>query len=104
MLGIGDEISVFLQAFLSGGIVFFAYCCIRVFRRLIKHNLFFVSAEDIIFWIGTGIYLFAEMYDTSAGSIRWFFVIGALSGGLAAYGLTASACKIYEKFRKKKID
>ena len=32
MLGIGDEISIFLQALLAGNIVLLVYTCIRVFR------------------------------------------------------------------------
>ena len=31
----------FLQALLAGNIVLLVYTCIRVFRRLIKHDLFF---------------------------------------------------------------
>lgn len=52
MLGIGDEISIFLQALLAGNIVLLVYTCIRVFRRLIKHDLFFVSLEDFSFGCG----------------------------------------------------
>ena len=56
MLGIGDEISIFLQALLAGNIVLLVYTCIRVFRRLIKHDLFFVSLEDFFFWVWAGLY------------------------------------------------
>ena len=52
MLGIGDEISIFLQALLAGNIVLLVYTCIRVFRRLIKHDLFFVSLEDFLLGMG----------------------------------------------------
>ena len=58
ILGIGKELSVFLQAVLAGNLIYLVYALIRVMRRLWKHNLFFVSLEDLIFWIGTGIYLF----------------------------------------------
>lgn len=40
MLGIGDEMSIFLQAMLAGNIVILVYTCIRIFRRLIRHSLF----------------------------------------------------------------
>ena len=61
MLGIGDEISIFLQALLAGNIVLLVYTCIRVFRRLIKHDLFFVSLEDFFFWVWAGICLSRSM-------------------------------------------
>ena len=51
MLGIGDEISIFLQALLAGNIVLLVYTCIRVFRRLIIHDLFFVRR---FFLLGMG--------------------------------------------------
>lgn len=82
MLGIEEEISVFLQALLAGSTVLLVYYCIRVIRRLIRHNLFFVSVEDFFFWLGTGLYLFVEIYQTSDGNIRWFFVTGAAAGVL----------------------
>lgn len=103
MLGIEREISVFLQALLSGSIVFLIYCCIRIVRRLIKHNLFFVSMEDFFFWIGTGLYLFAEIYRTSDGSIRWFFVVGVAAGILIFYGMSRVAKKVYKKFLGKRL-
>lgn len=85
MLGIGDEISIFLQALLAGNIVLLVYTCIRVFRRLIKHDLFFVSLEDFFFWVWAGLYLFVKIYDTSDGSIRWFFTIGVVVGGVCSF-------------------
>lgn len=104
MLEIGEEIAVFLQAFLAGSMVFLVYCCIRIVRRLIKHNLFFVSVEDFLFWTGTGIYLFVEIYNTSDGSIRWFFVTGVMIGGMLTYGVTKLAGKLYQKIHEKMID
>ena len=52
MSGIGAELSVFLQAILTGNLVYLTYCVLRIIRRIIKHNLFWVSLEDILFWIG----------------------------------------------------
>ena len=53
MLGIGDEMSIFLQAMLAGNIVILVYTCIRIFRRLIRHSLFFISLEDFFFEFGS---------------------------------------------------
>ena len=80
MLEIGEEVSIVLQAFLSGNIVYLSYSAIRILRRMIRHSLFFVSLEDFLFWIGTGLYLFLEMFNTSDGSIRWYFVLGVVVG------------------------
>lgn len=111
MIGIEGELSIFLQAILCGCTVLLVYFSIRIMRRLIRHNLILISLEDFLFWIGTGLYLFVQMYHTSDGSIRWFFVVGVLTGGIGTYGTVRSVGKLcgriyanrYEK-EKKSID
>jgi hypothetical protein len=102
ILGIGKELSVFLQAVLAGNLIYLVYALIRVMRRLWKHNLFFVSLEDLIFWIGTGIYLFVRIYQTSDGIIRWYFVIGVLLGGIVTHFIIFQISKKYIAKRRKK--
>ncbi len=102
ILGIGKELSVFLQAVLAGNFIYLVYSVIRVMRRLWKHNLFFVSLEDLVFWIGTGIYLFIKIYQTSDGIIRWYFVIGVLLGGIVTHLIISQISKKYIAKRRKK--
>lgn len=82
MLGIGKELSIFVSACLTGNFICLIYFCLMVFRRIVKHNLFWISIEDIFFWIGSGGYLFGEMYRTCNGSICWYFVLGVFLGML----------------------
>ena len=96
MLGIENELSIFVSACLLGNMVCLVYYSVRVFRRIVKHTLFWISIEDFLFWAGTGLYLFMEMYRTCAGNIRWYFVLGVLAGG----GIT---CWIMQKFVRKFI-
>lgn len=95
ILGIEKELSVFLQAVLAGNLVCLVYCVVRVFRRIVNHNLFWISVEDFIFWIGTGLYLFLTIYQTSNGSIRGYFVIGVLLGGIITHCLAQKIIKKY---------
>lgn len=97
ILGIEKELSVFLQAVLAGNLVYLSYLAIRIFRRILKHNLFWVSVEDAIFWIAVGFYLFFKIYQTSNGTIRWYFVLGVLAGGILTH-------HIISKIKKKNID
>ncbi len=97
ILGIEKELSVFLQAVLAGNLVYLSYLAIRIFRRILKHNLFWVSVEDAIFWIAAGFYLFFKIYQTSNGTIRWYFVLGVLAGGILTH-------HIISKITKKHID
>lgn len=94
MIGIANELSIFVSACLSGNLICLVYYVLRVFRRLVKHSLLWISIEDLVFWVGAGVYLFMEMYRTCSGSIRWYFVLGVLAGGVATV-------RIVQKFTKK---
>ena len=79
------DLSGHIDSIAYSDVVLLVYTCIRVFRRLIKHDLFFVSLEDFFFWVWAGLYLFVKIYDTSDGSIRWFFTIGVVVGGVCSF-------------------
>lgn len=102
ILGVEKELFVFLQAALAGNLVYLMYSVIRVLRRIVKHNLFFVSLEDVIFWLGTAIFLFVKLYQTCNGSIRWYFVIGVLIGGIFTHLIICKIIKIYIAKKQKK--
>lgn len=69
-----------LHAFLLGIFITFIYDILRIFRRVIPHKSFFVSLEDMVFWIYCGGEVFLMMYHESDGTLRWFAVGGALFG------------------------
>lgn len=94
-LGIGEELTVFMHALLAGNLVCLVYEAIRIFRRIIRHTLFWISVEDLLFWIATAIYLFVRIFQTSSGMIRWYFVLGALVGGGLTYYLLEKIAKKY---------
>lgn len=77
-----NENEFLLHALLMGIFITFVYDVIRIFRRVIPHNSFFVSLEDIGFWIYCGGSVFLLMYHESNGELRWFAVFGAVVGML----------------------
>lgn len=87
MTGIANELSIFISACLLGNLICLVYYALRVFRRLVRHSLLWISIEDLIFWVGTAIYLFMEMYRTCGGSIRWYFVLGVFVGAIVTVGV-----------------
>ena len=97
MLGIREEILGFLTAVLSGGIVRIWYQCLTCFRYIFKHKQIAIEIEDLLYWIGTAFYLFVQIYHTSNGSIRWYFVLGIVLGVL----ISTIFCKKTEKSLKK---
>lgn len=79
-----NENEFLLHALLMGIFITFVYDILRILRRVIPHNSFFISLEDLGFWIYCGAEVFLLMYHESNGTLRWFAVIGAL-GGMILY-------------------
>lgn len=77
-----NENEFLFHALLMGIFITFVYDTIRIFRRVIPHNSFFVSLEDLGFWIYCGGSVFLLMYHESNGELRWFAVFGAIGGML----------------------
>lgn len=69
-----------LYSLLMGAFVTFVYDLFRILRRVFKHHWIWVSLEDILFWFGCGITVFLLMQRESNGMLRWFAVVGALTG------------------------
>ena len=101
MAGVGNEMSVFLQALLAGNVVYWTYYLIHLIRKLIRHNLFFVSLEDFFYWIGVGFYLFVKMFNTSDGSIRWYFILGVVVGAILPWIFMKKCRKKFVAHSKK---
>ena len=106
--GIGAEAGIFLYAALAGVEAAAAYHVLVCFRKLVPHSGWAVSLEDFIYWLAASIYIFRKMYDTTYGSIRWFFVFGMLCGAAAGHAgirkivkLCAERCGQKEKIVQK---
>ncbi len=100
ILGIGNEAGIFLYAGLAGVTVAVSYHILICLRKLIRHSMTAVGIEDLLFWIGASIYLFWKMYDTTYGSIRWFFVLGTAAGAGAGCLFLRLCRKIFIKVKK----
>ena len=100
IFGIKVEAGFFLYAGLSGITVLFAYNVLSLLRRFIPHSQIAVGAEDLLFWIVASVYLFDRMYETTYGSIRWFFLLGMACGAMAGWALLRFTVKIYTKLKK----
>ena len=72
-----------LHALFMGIFITFVYDILRIVRRVIPHKDFFVSLEDLGFWIYCALEVFLMMYHESNGTLRWFAVLGAFTGMFA---------------------
>ena len=104
MPGIREEFIVFVLAVLSGAIIRLIYKCISCFREIVKHSLAVIGVEDFIFWTGAALYLFVQIYHTSDGSIRWYFILGVVLGAFLSAFFIRKAEKLHKKMyaRRKK--
>ncbi len=85
-----NEMTFFLHSFLMGILITFVYDGFLILRRLIRHSLFLVSLEDMIFWIACAIGVFYMLYEENNGILRWFAVLGATMG-MILYKISVSS-------------
>ena len=80
---------------ITGAAMTFAYDILRLLRRIIRHNRFFVDMEDLIFWAACFFASFTLLYYGNNGVIRFAAVMGA-GVGMLAYTLTIG--RIFVKY------
>ena len=69
-----------LHSFLLGAFITFCYDLFRILRRIIPHGIFWISLEDLVFWVMATGGIFYLLYYENNGMFRWFAVIGAGAG------------------------
>ena len=67
----------FLHAVALGMVFSFLYDCICLFRKVIRHGNFWISLEDLIFWVICSWQVFLFLHLEGNGVLRWFAVLGA---------------------------
>ena len=96
MIGIEKEMLIFLSAFLTGLFLRIAYRCLECLRGLVKHSLTVIGIEDLFYWIFVELYVFVQIYHTSNGSVRWYYILGIVSGAALMswiFGKVQKLCK-----------
>lgn len=71
-----------LMSLLQGAILMAVYDIFRIFRKMIKHGTIWLALEDIIYWTGCSIAMFAMLYQENGGAMRWFIFAGTAIGML----------------------
>lgn len=76
------ELHFFGTSVLWGALLLVIYDALRILRRIITHNGFFVAFEDLIFWVISSLLIFHMMYRQNNGIIRGFAIMAILLGML----------------------
>lgn len=84
---IPGEAIFFLYSMLYGAAFFCVYDILRCVRRVFVHNVFWIAAEDLAFWMAAGILLFLMVFEKNSGTYRSCFFLGISTGLLLWYFL-----------------
>lgn len=76
------ELRFFAASIIWGMLLIVFYDLLRILRRVVKHNGFFIAIEDIIYWVVCSILIFRMMYEQNNGIIRGFSILAMLLGML----------------------
>ncbi|SET41639.1 spore cortex biosynthesis protein YabQ [[Clostridium] polysaccharolyticum] len=94
MDAINLEVKLFLSSVLWGIGLVILYDCIRIFRRVIKHNKFWAGFEDLLYWAVSAVLIFQMMYRINDGTIRGFAIVGVIIG-MTLYHYSISEWLVY---------
>lgn len=67
-------------SFASGMIIMLAYDVLLIVRFIIRRPFVLTALEDVIFWLGSGIFTFYIFYIYSEGVIRIYAILAMLFG------------------------
>ena len=66
------ELDFFAVSFALGILLVLVYDCLRIFRRLVRHGVVWISLEDLCYWIFTAFVVFAMLYQKRRRDPRVF--------------------------------
>lgn len=95
-----EEAAGFLEACMSGAVIYLAYQILCLFRKITAHSRLAVDAEDLIYWILASGYLFYHIYKATYGRIRWYFAVGTALGAALAKFIFFCGKTLYIKIQK----
>lgn len=106
MIEISPEISGealrFLRFMLVGFLLILAFDLLRILRRLIPHRTGMVAVEDMLYCIGSAIFIFIMLCRENDGAIRGFCMLGMSVGMLLCnYAISPWLVKEIVKVLKK---
>lgn len=77
-----SQLLVLRQALLLGVQFAVLYDALRLFRRVFRHGMFWISAEDFAYWVYVATAEFMLLYQKSNGVLRIYIFIGTVVGAL----------------------
>lgn len=85
----GKELVLFMKSVWYGSFLLMVYDCLRILRRVIPHSSGMIAVEDLIFWVGSSLFLFSSFFRENSGILRGYLFAGVVSG-VAAWHFSLS--------------
>lgn len=79
------ETILFFQSLGLGVFLILCYDLLSALRKVLIHSVAVSAAEDLVYWIGTGIVVFVCVYRENQGVLRSFLVLGILLGAFICH-------------------
>lgn len=79
----GRELVLFMNSLWYGAILCMIYDCLRILRKVFLHSKIMAGAEDLLFWIGSSLFVFSGFFRENAGVLRGYLLAGVGAGALA---------------------
>ena len=80
--GLETELFLFGRSVLLGAVMFVVYDLLRVLRRIFPRGIFWVSIEDLLYWVAAALYFFLQLCRENNGIIRGYILLGIILGAL----------------------
>ena len=77
---IHHELLLLLRTIAVGAVLLLCYDLLAAFRNVFAHSDKAVGTEDILYWLCCAFFVFSEIYRNNEGILRFFMVLGFLSG------------------------
>lgn len=83
------EADILWKALATGAVLILVYDFLRIIRKLVPHGTVWIAVEDILFWAGSAVAVFAMLCRENDGYLRGFS-IGGVALGMILYSVILS--------------
>ncbi len=77
---IHHELFLVIQALRTGAVLLLCYDLLRVFRKYAVYSRKISNAQDILYWMGSALYLFFRICQNNDGNLRFYMILSLVAG------------------------
>lgn len=77
---IHHELFLLIQTAATGAVLLLCYDLLKALRIVFSHSAKMISMQDFLYWMCSAFLVFAQIYRMNEGSLRFFMLIGYLTG------------------------